>query len=54
MKRFQDYIKESAPPGKKAEDWVKANKEEFKKRYGEGWEEKLYATAWALHNKGSI
>ena len=39
-------VDESAPPGKKAEDFIKDSKEDFKKRYGKKWEEVLYATAW--------
>jgi hypothetical protein len=39
-------VKEKAPPGKKAEDFIKNNKESFKKRYGKDWERVLYATAW--------
>lgn len=37
---------ESAPPGKKAERFIKHQKKEFKKRYGKHWKEVLYATAW--------
>ena len=39
-------VDESAPPGKKAEDFIKDNKAEFKDRYGKKWQEVLYATAW--------
>jgi len=39
-------LKEVAPPGKKAEEFIKGNKESFKKRYGKRWQEVLYATAW--------
>jgi len=45
-------VEESAPPG--MEDWIKARKPEFKKRYGDRWEEVLYATAWKRHNNESI
>ena len=37
---------EKAPPGEKAERFIKQNKESFKKRYGKDWERVLYATAW--------
>ena len=37
-------IKEVAPPG--MEDWIKDRKADFKKRYGDRWQEVLYATAW--------
>jgi nicotinic acid mononucleotide adenylyltransferase len=40
---------EAAPPGKGAEEFIKTNKEKFKKRYGDKWEQVLYATAWKLH-----
>lgn len=39
-------LKEVAPPGPEAEKFINDNKEEFKKRYGDGWEGVLYATAW--------
>lgn len=39
-------VSESAPPGKKAEDFIKGAKEDYKKRYGKRWEELLYRTAW--------
>ena len=39
---------EDAPPG--MEQWIKDRKPEFKKRYGDKWEEVLYATAWKQHN----
>jgi hypothetical protein len=37
---------ESAPPGAKAERFIKKAKKDFKKRYGKKWKERLYATAW--------
>lgn len=46
MKTFKQFLIEKAPPSKEAEDWIKANKEEFKKQYGDDWESVLYATAW--------
>ena len=45
----ESEIKEVAPPG--MEDWIKDRKADFKKRYGDKWEEVLYATAWKQHNK---
>lgn len=48
MKSFIQFLQESAPPSKKAEDWVIANKDEFKAKYGDDWESVLYATAWKL------
>ena len=52
-----DDIVESAPPGKKAERFIRKHKKEFKKRYGKRGTEVLYATAWkkfgeamTLHN----
>lgn len=41
-----EVVQEVAPPGEKAESFITKNKEEFKKRYGDRWEEVLYATAW--------
>lgn len=39
-------VSESAPPGEKAENFIKGAKEDYKKRYGKRWEEVLYRTAW--------
>lgn len=39
-------ILESAPPGKKAEDFIRHNKKAFKQRYGKKWSSYLYGTAW--------
>ena len=41
-------INEVAPRGKKAEKFIRGNKEKFKDRYGDNWESVLYATAWKL------
>lgn len=41
-------LDEVAPPGKKAEDFIKKNKDEFEKRYGKRGKAVLYATAWKL------
>lgn len=48
MKTFLEFLSESAPPSKKAEDWILANKEKFKKQYPDNWEEVLYSTAWKI------
>ena len=45
-------LDEVAPPG--MEGWIKKRKPEFKKRYGDRWEEVLYATAWKQKNNESI
>lgn len=49
---LRDYmdkqVKEKAPPG--MEDWITDRKEDFKERYGDKWEEVLYATAWKRYN----
>lgn len=39
-------VDEKAPSG--MEDWILANKESFKERYGDRWEQVLYATAWKM------
>lgn len=49
--RFSE-LQEKAPPG--MEQWIKDRKPEFKKRYGDRWQEVLYATAWKRHNNESI
>lgn len=53
MKTFKEYLQEAliaekSPPSKEAEDWIEANKEEFKKQYGDDYESVLYAKAWKL------
>lgn len=48
MKTLRQYLIEKAPPGEDAEEWIKKNKERFKKEYGEDWEQILYATAWKM------
>jgi nicotinic acid mononucleotide adenylyltransferase len=50
---WNDEIKEVAPSGKDAEDFIKGNKEKFKKRYGDKWEKVLYATAWKVYGKSN-
>ena len=42
----EEVVDEVAPPGKDAEMFIKKNKEDFKKRYGDRGEAVLYATAW--------
>ena len=44
-------VDESAPSGKKAEEFITSNKKDFKKRYGKKWEQVLYATAWKKFGK---
>lgn len=44
----EDTVQEVAPPG--MEDWIKDRKADFKKRYGDRWQEVLYATAWKRKN----
>ena len=48
MKTLTEFLVEVAPPGKKAEEWIMANKQAFKDRYGDEWEEVLYSTAWKM------
>jgi hypothetical protein len=40
---------EKAPPGQ--EEFIKAAKPDFKKKYGKDWEKVLYASAWKRHNE---
>jgi hypothetical protein len=52
IKETSNYgdLDEVAPPGK--EDWIKSNKDRFKKEYGDKKGTNiLYATAWADYNK---
>jgi len=46
---------EAAPPGKKAEKWIKDNKAKFKKKHKKrDWEKILYATAWYLFGDDGV
>lgn len=47
----EDNLQEVAPPSKEAEEWIKSNKDNFKKQYGKKWEAVLYATAWKRFGK---
>lgn len=51
MRTVDQYLGEVAPKGKDAEEWIKSNKDEFKERYGDRWEEVLYATAHKIFGK---
>ena len=44
-------LQEVAPPGEKAERFIRQNKEKFRKQYGDRAEEVLYATAWKMFGK---
>ncbi len=48
----EDAVNEVAPPG--MEDWIKDRKADFKKRYGDRWQEVLYATAWKRKNNEGV
>lgn len=43
-------VQEVAPDDPEIEDWIKKNKEEFKKQYGDKYKEVLYAKAWKMFN----
>lgn len=45
-------IDEKAPPG--MEKWINDRKPEFKKRYGDKWQQVLYATAWKHKKNESV
>jgi hypothetical protein len=44
--KIVEELYEKAPPSAKAERFIKGQKADFKKRYGDKWQEVLYATAW--------
>tara|TARA_R110000868_G_scaffold22642_2_gene92752 strand:- start:6177 stop:9218 length:3042 start_codon:yes stop_codon:yes gene_type:complete len=46
MDKRRQPVKEVAPPGEKAERFIRQNKEKFSQQYGDRAEEVLYATAW--------
>lgn len=41
-------VYEVSPDNPKAEEFILKNKSQFKRRYGDKWEEILYATAWRI------
>lgn len=41
-------LDEKAPPGIKAKRFLRKAKKDFKKRYGDDWESRLYGTAWKM------
>ena len=51
IEKFQRELAEKAPPGQKAERFIKKHKAEFKDRYGDNWKQVLYATAWKRFGK---
>jgi len=51
-KTKKESVTEVAPPG--MEKWIKDRKPEFKKRYGDRWQEVLYATAWKQKKNESV
>lgn len=44
LQEAEQPLAEEAPPG--MEEWITHRKPDFKDRYGDRWEEVLYATAW--------
>ena len=44
---------EEAPDAPGAEEWIKKNKPEFKRRYGSNWARVLYGKAWILYGKNA-
>ena len=51
MSKFTRYMLEVAPPGEKAERFIKKNKKAFTARYGDKGKNVLYATAWKMFGK---
>jgi hypothetical protein len=46
-----DQMQEASPPSDKAEDFIRKNKDSFKKRYGARWKQALYGAAWEKFGK---
>jgi len=44
---LEAIFQEVSPPSEQAEDFIKKNKDLFKKRYGPEWEKILYKAAWS-------
>ena len=44
---------EKAPPDEKLTKWIEdpKTKAEYKKRYGDNWEGRLYSMAWMIYNR---
>jgi hypothetical protein len=51
---FLKELHENAPPGKKAKNFIKHRKKDFQERYGDAWEQVLYATANKLFRKKHV
>lgn len=47
----EEVLREEAPDAPGAEEWIKKNKPEFKRRYGSNWARVLYGKAWILYGK---
>ncbi len=50
--KLQDNVNEVTPPG--MEKWINDRKPDFKKRYGDRWQQALYATAWKQKKNESV
>jgi hypothetical protein len=50
--KLQDSLDEATPPV--MEKWINDRKTDFKKRYGDRWQEVLYATAWKQKKNESV
>ncbi len=51
--RTINVLLEKAPPDAKLLKWIEdpKTKKEYEKRYGDGWEGRLYAMAWMIYNR---
>jgi hypothetical protein len=49
----EEVLREEAPDAPGAEEWIKKNKPEFKRRYGSNWARVLYGKAWILYGKNA-
>jgi hypothetical protein len=53
MAQNDEFLNEEAPDAPGAEEWIKKNKTEFKRRYNDNWSRVLYAKAWLLFGKNA-
>lgn len=51
--RTINTLLEKAPPDEKLNAWIEdpKTKAEYKKRYGDNWEGRLYSIAWMIYNR---
>lgn len=52
--KIQDLFESKFEFSEKTEEWIEANKDRFRKQYGDDWEQILYATATKMQKEGKL